>query len=98
MKKIYLILAVLLASVGLSNAQRACGTMEHHAMMIAQDPSFQNNLENIEEHTRQTIQNNGARIVVTIPVVFHVVYNTTAQNISDALINAQLSQLNQDFR
>ena len=98
MKKIYLILAVLLASVGLSNAQRACGTMEHHAMMIAQDPSFQNNLENIEEHTRQTIQNNGARILVNIPVVFHVVYNTAAQNISDALLNAQLSQLNQDFR
>ena len=98
MKKIYLVLAVLLASVVLSSAQRACGTMEHHAMMIAQDPSFQNNLENIEEHTRQTIQNNGARIVVTIPVVFHVVYNTSAQNISDALLNAQLSQLNQDFR
>jgi hypothetical protein len=98
MKKIYLILAVLLASVGLSNAQRACGTMEHHAMMIAQDPSFQHNLENIEEHTRQTIQNNGARILVNIPVVFHVVYNTAAQNISDALLNAQLAQLNQDFR
>jgi hypothetical protein len=98
MKKIYLALAVLLASVGLSSAQRACGTMEHHAMMIAQDPSFQNNLENIEEHTRQTIQNNGARILVNIPVVFHVVYNTAAQNISDALLNAQLSQLNQDFR
>jgi hypothetical protein len=98
MKKIYLILAVILASVGLSNAQRACGTMEHHAMMIAQDPSFQHNLENIEEHTRQTIQNNGARILVNIPVVFHVVYNTAAQNISDALLNAQLAQLNQDFR
>jgi len=98
MKKIYLVLAVLLASVGLSNAQRVCGTMEHHAMMISQDPSFQNNLENIEEHTRQFIQNNGARIVVNIPVVFHVVYNTAAQNISDALLNAQLSQLNQDFR
>jgi hypothetical protein len=98
MKKIYLVLAVLLASVGLSNAQRVCGTMEHHAMMIAQDPSFQNNLENIEEHTRQFIQNNGARVVVNIPVVFHVVYNTAAQNISDALLNAQLAQLNQDFR
>lgn len=98
MKKIYLVLAVLLSSIGLSNAQRVCGTMEHHAMMIAQDPSFQNNLENIEEHTRQFIQNNGARIVVNIPVVFHVVYNTTAQNISDALLNAQIAQLNQDFR
>jgi hypothetical protein len=98
MKKIYLVLAVLLASVGLSSAQRVCGTMEHHEMMIGQDPSFQNNLENIEEHTRQAIQNNGARIVVTIPVVFHVVYNTATQNISDALLNAQLSQLNQDFR
>ncbi len=35
--------------------------------------------------------------MVTIPVVFHVVYNTTAQNISDAKCIAQLNQLNLDF-
>ncbi len=34
----------------------------------------------------------------TIPVVFHVIYKTTAQNISDAQIKSQLDILNKDFR
>jgi Pregnancy-associated plasma protein-A len=33
-----------------------------------------------------------------IPVVVHVVYKTTTQNISDAQINSQIDVLNQDFR
>ncbi|WP_165864922.1 T9SS-dependent choice-of-anchor J family protein [Rufibacter latericius] len=36
--------------------------------------------------------------VVTIPVVVHVVYNTDAQNISDAQIKSQIAVLNKDFR
>ncbi len=35
--------------------------------------------------------------VITIPVVFHVVYNQTAQNISDAQIQSQIDVLNEDF-
>ena len=38
------------------------------------------------------------RALVTIPVVFHVVYNTAAQNVSNAMIAAQLKVLNDDFR
>ncbi|WP_439881018.1 M43 family zinc metalloprotease [Pontibacter sp. MBLB2868] len=37
-------------------------------------------------------------IIVRIPVVFHVVYNTADQNVSDAMINEQLRVLNEDFR
>lgn len=33
-----------------------------------------------------------------IPVVFHVMYNTLAGNISDNLINATIAQLNTDYR
>ena len=36
--------------------------------------------------------------VVRIPVVVHVVWNTAAQNISDAQIQSQLDVLNADFR
>lgn len=36
--------------------------------------------------------------IITIPVVVHVVWNTTAENISDAQIFSQISVLNQDFR
>ncbi len=35
--------------------------------------------------------------VVTIPVVFHVLYNLPEQNISDAQINSQIDALNENF-
>ena len=37
-------------------------------------------------------------MLITIPVVFHVLYNTAAENISDAQIMSQLQILNDDFR
>ena len=39
-----------------------------------------------------------ANEVITIPVVIHVLYNTSAQNISDAQILSQLASLNNDYR
>ena len=38
------------------------------------------------------------RPVITIPVVFHVVYNDLVQNISNAQIQSQIDVLNEDFR
>lgn len=100
--KKFLLLAsccMLLFSVT-TNAQRKCGAMEHLQQMIADDPDVLQNRNAIEQFTEQFITeggNNGTRAVVTIPVVVHVVYNTSAQNISDALIFAQIDQLNKDF-
>lgn len=37
-------------------------------------------------------------VVLRIPVVFHVIYNNDAQNISDDLIYEQIDILNEDFR
>lgn len=39
----------------------------------------------------------GERMVVNIPIVVHVVYNTSAENISDEQIFSQIAVLNQDF-
>ena len=36
--------------------------------------------------------------IKTIPVVFHVIYSNTAENISDDMINSQMEILNDDFR
>ncbi len=41
---------------------------------------------------------NSTTTVVTIPVVVHVIYKNTTQNISDAQINSQIEVLNADFR
>ncbi|MBM3915490.1 MAG: T9SS type A sorting domain-containing protein [Sphingomonadales bacterium] len=101
MRKICLIL-LLVSGALLSNipafSQRGCATHEHNQQLEISDPGFASRRQLIEQKTRQFTENpNRVAIAVTIPVVFHVVYNTTAQNISDAKILAQLEQLNLDF-
>lgn len=56
----------------------------------------------IEQQTALVEQNNAAMkttaTIVNIPVVVHVLYNTTSQNITDAQIKSQIDVLNEDFR
>ena len=99
-----LIGAVLLMSLLFSttvSAQRNCGAMEHLEMQMQQDPKRALKLEQIEQQTRRFLQNPANRAVngvITIPVVVHVVYNNSTENISDAQIQTQLDVLNADFR
>lgn len=80
--------------------ERSCGTMEVLDRMLQDDPNYALRMQEIEEFTAKYVAENAgsSRTVITIPVVVHVVYNTAAENISDAAINSQISILNQDFR
>ncbi|MFN5712154.1 MAG: M43 family zinc metalloprotease [Bacteroidota bacterium] len=100
MKKILKLTLVLALSATASYAQRNCGTMDHLHQQLTDDPTMQQRMDEIETHTQNYILNESDRNTasVTIPVVFHVLYNTSAQNISDARILAQLDVLNKDFR
>lgn len=86
---------------GALNAQyKRCASHEVYERMLKEDPQFAANRARIERETREWIEKNGNNklgAVITIPVVFHVVYNTSAQNIPDARIIEQLNVLNQDF-
>ena len=94
---------LFLAAYG-QHDHRNCGTMEALEQQLQQDPEMRNRMEAIERHTERYIQGEGVqfRTVITIPVVFHIAHNGDAlgtnENISDALVLAQLEQLNQDFR
>lgn len=80
--------------------KRTCGTMEHHEHLLKTDPNYARNLENIERFTQNYVKNNPTAktgTIVTIPVVFHVVYNTSAENIPDSRLLEQLDVLNQDY-
>jgi hypothetical protein len=80
---------------------RNCSTMEQFARQVQADPVFKSNHDAIEAYTQKRItagKLNQRTGVITIPVVVHVVYNTSAQNISDAQIQSQINILNQDFR
>ncbi|MFI5135238.1 MAG: T9SS type A sorting domain-containing protein [Chitinophagales bacterium] len=76
-----------------------CGSMEVDQRLRLEDPNYAQNREAIEQFTQQWEVNHpeGLRTIVTVPVVVHVVYNTTAQNISDAQVQAQIDELNEDY-
>lgn len=101
MKNVLILFATTLSTSIAFYAQRSCGSMENLERLLQEDRKLQQSIEYIEYHTREVIENgmvNANRNVITIPVVVHVVYNTTTQNISDAQIQSQINVLNQDFR
>ena len=82
--------------------RRACGSMEVLAAQLAADPAQAQRMAAIEAHA-QRVQSNPALArtaagTVIIPVVVHVLYNTAAQNISDAQVQSQIAVLNEDYR
>ena len=88
--------------IGVSIAQRDCGTMDYYHQQLIDDPAFAGRRQQIANHTAAYVaahQNNlpHTNAVITIPVVFHVVYNNAAQNISAVQCQAQVDQLNLDY-
>ena len=100
-KKILLpIAAFLLLAFNASAQHRTCAAEEVLAQQLLDNPAMLQEIRNIENHTQKFLQNGGAseRAVINIPVVFHVVYYNSTQNLSDAKLQSQLDVLNADFR
>ncbi len=79
-----------------------CGTMMHHQRLMETDPAYRKNRASIqrfiENYSRRYAREGLRNGIIKIPVLVHVVYNTSEQNISDAQINSQIDVLNEDFR
>jgi hypothetical protein len=73
--------------------------MEAYSSALQMNPELSSNRESIESQIRHWIvtQSNSSRSVITIPVVVHVIYNTSEQNISDAQVQSQIDVLNEDY-
>jgi len=102
MKKLFVLL--LLLSVALVQAQRTCATPQKTQELMNTVPGFAAHHQEMKTYLRNTSQENlfnkpnAPQVVVTIPVVFHILYKNTAQNISDTQIATQLAVLNADYR
>ena len=89
---------------GKSARERVCHTMGNLDRLMHENAKMAQRMGLIEKQTQtymRQMQTNPAersQLVVTIPVVFHVLYNTDAENISEAQIMSQLDILNEDFR
>ncbi|HYF31756.1 MAG TPA: zinc metalloprotease [Chitinophagaceae bacterium] len=79
--------------------QRSCAADEVVNLQLQADPSLGLRMSQLESFTKKLIEN-GAVLrggTIEIPVVVHVLYNTTEENISDAQIQSQIDVLNEDF-
>ncbi|MFT4760702.1 MAG: hypothetical protein ACI9LN_002678, partial [Saprospiraceae bacterium] len=78
-----------------------CSANEHRQILHQQNPAKiqqqevrKNLIENYLKNNAGLVQN---RAAVTIPVVVHVIYKDSEENLSDAVILSQIDALNEDF-
>ena len=81
--------------------KRSCSSDDVLQQQLKEDPTLGTRMNAIEEFTRRIIespdQNRLVNGVIEIPVVFNVLYKTTAQNVSQAQLQSQIDVLNEDF-
>ncbi|GAB4091533.1 M43 family zinc metalloprotease [Flaviaesturariibacter terrae] len=103
----FILYCLLLVTVLPASAQRACSSREYTAALRAANPAAARGLDEAAQfqarHGATLLADNGtgrllANGVIQVPVVVHVLYNSSAQNISDAQIRSQIDALNRDFR
>lgn len=99
MKNVILLFNIFLFS--LVSGQRMCGTSQKMEEFYQKNPevrSYAKELRAFLVNPNNLKKTNRSSNIVTIPVVVHVLYKNSTQNISDAQIQSQISVLNQDFR
>ncbi len=102
-KTIAWLCCIMFIGLNIQAQQRNCASMEVLEKNLQQNQQFQSQMEEIEEHTQRMIKKSASDLskangIITIPVVVHVIYRTSQQNISEAQIMSQLQVLNDDYR
>jgi len=105
-----LIGCLLIALPGMT--QRSCRSFDYRQQQLSLHPALASAVEANEQFTRRQLQpetvgitgttptkgSNTPPTLITIPVIVHVLYNTSEQNISDAQIKSQIDVLNRDYQ
>ncbi len=106
MKKFYafvFILSLLINTTTLFAQERKhCFTDEVYHEALLNHPEILQQQQALEEFTQDFIRNNqpqqrGASVVYVIPIVFHIIHNYGAENISDAQVLDAVRILNRDY-
>ena len=81
-----------------TTAHRGCASQEVLERQLKENPAMADNMAAIERQTNQLLETgrlvNG---VMEIPVVFNVLYRTSAENISLTQLQSQIDVLNKDY-
>lgn len=89
---------LLLWSYSISAQPQRCGKDAKLNERLQENPELVNLIDFQNKEIANFVPSNKARAVITIPVVVHVVYRTSSQNVSDAQIYSQINSLNEDYR
>jgi Pregnancy-associated plasma protein-A len=81
---------------------RKCGAMEVHHRLLEEYAPFRAAQADLEHRTRdRRSQRTAFRVasptLINIPIVVHVIWNTEAENVSDAQVQSQIAALNRDY-
>ena len=101
MKKLFSLAIIMLSCIVVQSQNRTCGTMQHLDEIRQNDPQVDQRMQVEESEIQNWIANNPENLmlnVITIPVVVHIIYKTSAQNLSDNDVYSQIQVLNEDFR
>jgi hypothetical protein len=104
MKKIIasVFLFMLYNATTFAQQHEKCATMHVLQKHKEQNPLLEVKMQQLETQVAEWIESNKKNIhnrtVVTIPVVVHVVYKNSTQNIPSSQIESQIQVLNEDYR
>ena len=77
-----------------------CGTMEYLQEQLLYEPDLKEKMAEQELRIQSFVKNqyDPAEIeTITIPIVFHIVYHTDEENVSDQRVYETLEQLNRNY-
>jgi hypothetical protein len=79
-----------------------CATTEFENILQKKYPSYKKSIENMERLLKAKAASNlrvaaGPQTVYTVPVVVHILYNSSLSNISDDRILSQIKVINEDY-
>ncbi len=81
--------------------KKRCFTMDKLEDNLSKDKNIASKMSAIEEHTRNFIKKGNfkrlANGVIQIPVVFHVIYRWSSENLALSVLQGQIDALNEDF-
>jgi len=90
--------------INLLFAQKRCGTSDLETKQYAINPKLKLQRTSLERNLQTQIQQKqltadwGEKDILTIPVVFHVLYKNENENLPKINLESQVKVLNQDFR
>ena len=95
----YIITLLIITAFSSLNAQKHCATHDLHEQYMASDPEYVARFNALEAARQDGFSQNmlNASNEIIIPVVFHIVWNSSSQNISEQRIKDQIDALNRDF-